>query len=222
MILRILNWLCSCLLGALFLYSGYIKVQAVLQFAAAITAYKLVPDHLILPIATYFPWIEIVLGLALISGWKTRYTGAAAALLMVFFIALLTITYARGIEANCGCFSFDDRITPKTIARDGMIIIPAIFLLIEDLLRRRFGGMSKAALAPTSEPKPGVSLRKALAAFILSICIGGVIAGGVLKLAPRFEAIASLAASTFSLYLMWAALSCLSIRILLVQRLARR
>jgi hypothetical protein len=31
---------------------------------------------------------------------------------------------------NCGCFGFDDRITWKTIARDGSFPIPALFLAI--------------------------------------------------------------------------------------------
>jgi uncharacterized membrane protein YphA (DoxX/SURF4 family) len=138
--LLVLNGLCRNLLGVLFLYSGYIKIQAPLQFAVTITGYKLVPDSVVFPLATYFPWVEIVLGLLLLNGWKIRYVASGAAGLLVVFTAILTITYLRGIEANCGCFSFDDRISPKTIARDGLLLLPAIFLIVEDRLRSRRKG----------------------------------------------------------------------------------
>jgi putative oxidoreductase len=135
--LRILHWLCRFFLAGVFIYSGYIKIQAPLQFAVAITAYKLVPDNLVFLIANYFPWIEVLLGLLILSGWKIRYSATAASGLLLFFIVILTITYLRGIEANCGCFSFSDRISPMTITRDGLILLPAIFLIWEDIFRAR-------------------------------------------------------------------------------------
>jgi uncharacterized membrane protein YphA (DoxX/SURF4 family) len=137
MTLRILHWLSRCILAAIFLYSGYVKVQAPLQFASAISGYKLFPENFVFPIATYFPWVEIALGLLLLSGWKIRYVSLAATGLLLFFTAMLTITYFRGIEANCGCFSFNDRISLKTIARDSLFLIPALFLVVETRLRKR-------------------------------------------------------------------------------------
>lgn len=131
----ILHWLCRIALAAVFIYSGYIKVQATLQFAVAITGYKLIPDRFIFPIATYFPWVEIALGVLILTGWKIRWSSLAASALMLFFIVLLSVTLARGIETNCGCFGFGDRITWKTIVRDGSLLIPALFLVVESRLR---------------------------------------------------------------------------------------
>ena len=138
MILKIIHWLCRLFLTGVFIYSGYIKVQATLQFAVTLNGYQLIPDQFIIPIATYFPWVEILLGVAILIGWKIRYFAAAATALLLFFSALLAITYFRGIEANCGCFSFDDPISPLTILRDGIIVLPAIYLLLEDNIRNRF------------------------------------------------------------------------------------
>jgi putative oxidoreductase len=132
----ILHWLCRLALAVVFIYSGYIKIQATLQFAVAITGYRLIPDRFIFPIATYFPWVEIALGLLILIGWKIRWSSLAASALMLFFIVLLSVTLARGIETNCGCFGFGDRITWKTIARDGSLLIPALFLVVESRLRR--------------------------------------------------------------------------------------
>ena len=137
MIRNSLHWLARMLLAVVFIYTGYIKVKAPLQFAVAITGYQLVPENLIWPIANYFPWIEIALGLALIIGWKIRYFSLGAVGLLLFFTVLLLITYFRGFVANCGCFSFDDPISLKTIFRDALLLVPAVFLAVETHLRSR-------------------------------------------------------------------------------------
>ena len=146
--LKILHWLCRLILAGIFLYSGYVKIQEPLQFAVAISGYKLVPENLIFPLATYLPWLEVALGLGILIGWKIRYFSLAAAALLLFFIVVLTITISRGIEANCGCFSLDERISPKTIARDSLILIPALFLIAEDRLRKRWQKSEPAPVAP--------------------------------------------------------------------------
>jgi uncharacterized membrane protein YphA (DoxX/SURF4 family) len=129
--MRILQWLCRIILAAVFIYSGYVKAEAPLQFAVAITGYQIVPDTLAFPIARYFPWVEIALGVLVLIGWKIRWSSIAAAALMIFFIVLLSITLFRGIDTNCGCFGFGDRITWKTIVRDGSFLLPALFLVFQ-------------------------------------------------------------------------------------------
>jgi uncharacterized membrane protein YphA (DoxX/SURF4 family) len=142
---KILHWICRALLGGIFLYTGYIKIESPLQFAAVLYGYGLFPDSLILPLSNYFPWIEIALGVLLLVGWKIRYVSIAACALLATFIAVLAITYFRGIEANCGCFSFDDRISPLTIARDALIILPALYLAIEPVIRARAASVPESA-----------------------------------------------------------------------------
>jgi putative oxidoreductase len=135
--LLILRWVCIILLAAVFLYSGYSKMQSTLQFAAVLAQYQLVPTDLVLPLATYLPWGEIVLGLFLLTGWKTRLAASAAAVLLIIFIAAMTVTYLRGIEADCGCFGIGEKISPRTIGRDALLLLPAVFLLAERRIRVR-------------------------------------------------------------------------------------
>jgi uncharacterized membrane protein YphA (DoxX/SURF4 family) len=149
--LRILHWLCRCILAVVFIYSGYVKAQATLQFAVAITGYKIVPEQYIYPIAQYFPWVEIALGVWILIGWKIRWSSIAAAGLMLFFIVLLSITLSRGIDTNCGCFGFGDRITWKTMARDGSFLIPALYLMYESWVIRR---TKKSGSAPADSGNP--------------------------------------------------------------------
>ncbi len=134
--LRILHWACRLILAGIFVYSGYIKVQSPLEFAAAIAGYKLVPDSFIYPLATYLPWLEIALGAMLLIGWKIRYVALGAAALLLCFTVILTVTYARGIDADCGCFGFGQKISPLTIARDMLILIPAVLLIFESRLKK--------------------------------------------------------------------------------------
>jgi uncharacterized membrane protein YphA (DoxX/SURF4 family) len=140
MIIKSLHWLCRLVVAGVFLYSGYTKIQNPLQFAVAISGYQLVPDDLVYPMAQYLPWIEIALGVGVLIGWKIRYFASAVSGLLLFFMVVLTITYLRGIEVNCGCFSMDDPISPLTIFRDSTFIIPALYLAFESRIRRRFAG----------------------------------------------------------------------------------
>ncbi len=132
-----LHWASRLVLSGIFLYTGYIKLESPLQFAAVLSGYQLFPDWLILPLTDYFPWVEIGLGILLLVGWKIRYVAWGASGLIFMFLLVLTVTYLRGIEADCGCFSFDDRISPLTIGRDTLILLPALFLAIEPMLRAR-------------------------------------------------------------------------------------
>jgi uncharacterized membrane protein YphA (DoxX/SURF4 family) len=142
---KILHWLCRLILAGVFVYSGYVKLREPLQFAVAISGYKLVPENLIFPMAKYLPWMEIILGLAVLAGWKIRYFSAATAALLFFFIAVLAITISRGIEANCGCFGLDEKISPLTILRDSLFLIPALYLTFEAQVKRRWGKTAPSA-----------------------------------------------------------------------------
>ena len=139
-IFQILHWVCRVLLAAMFFYTGWIKIDQPLQFAVTLMGYDLFPEAWIPFFAQWFPWAEIALGVLLLDpvtvlrfivGWTIRYTAAATTALLLFFTVILSITYFRGIDANCGCFDFDSRISPLTILRDSIILIPALYLLFE-------------------------------------------------------------------------------------------
>src|SRR5512147_235871 len=98
--MRLLHWASRLILAGIFLYSGYVKIHEPLQFAASLMGYQLLPATWIYPVAEYFPWAEVALGVWLLSGFQVRLAGIAAAGLIMFFIVILTVTYARGIEAD--------------------------------------------------------------------------------------------------------------------------
>ena len=130
---RVLHWLCRLALGALFIYAGFTKVYPPdhqFLFEMAVSAYQLLPVWAVIVVARALPWFEMTLGLVLILGWKLRYTSTLTALIVSGFIAAMAITYARGIEADCGCFGFGEPISPFTLARDSLLLVMAVYLTV--------------------------------------------------------------------------------------------
>ncbi len=144
--LKIFHWASRIFLAWLFIYAGYTKLQSPLQFAAAIEGYDLIPSSVVLYVADALPWMEIGLGILLLAGLKIRYIAGGAAALLAFFIVLMTITYVRGIQAECGCFGVGERISPLTLARDSLFLLPALFLVFEPWLRSRLRGQTAGDL----------------------------------------------------------------------------
>lgn len=130
MLLRVLEWFCRLVLGALFFFAGYTKLGNPFLFEMAVDTYQLLPPAGVIVVARALPWLEIVLGMLLLRGWKLNYVATFTALLMGAFLLAMSITYARGIEANCGCFGFDEPISPQTLARDSLLFAFAVFLAI--------------------------------------------------------------------------------------------
>ena len=117
-------------LGGLFLYAGYTKLRNPFLFEMAVDSYRLLPPVLVIVVARALPWWEVALGLFLLSGWKLRYSAALTALLLGAFLAAMSVTYARGTEANCGCFSMEERISPVTLARDSLLFLLGVALAV--------------------------------------------------------------------------------------------
>ena len=118
---RILEWIARLGLGALFIYAGYAKLQNPFVFEMAVDGYQLLPPTGVIVVARGLPWLEVVLGLVLWTGWKLRYSATFTTLLLGAFLVIMGITYARGIEAACGCFGTSEPIGPRTLARDSLI-----------------------------------------------------------------------------------------------------
>ena len=130
MIWKILTWASRIFLGVIFVYAGYTKLSAELQFAIAIEGYQLLPEWSVLYVAQYLPWVEVALGVMILTGWKLRYFAAGGAGLLGTFILAMAVTYARGIDADCGCFGLGEKISPFTLARDTLFLLPAVFLAV--------------------------------------------------------------------------------------------
>jgi uncharacterized membrane protein YphA (DoxX/SURF4 family) len=125
---RVFEWITRLGLGALFIYAGYAKLRNPFLFEMAVDAYQLLPPTGVIVVARGLPWLEVALGLLLWTGWRLRYSATFTTLLLGAFLAMMAITYARGIEAACGCFGTSEPISPRTLARDSLIFAVAVGL----------------------------------------------------------------------------------------------
>lgn len=137
MIWRIFHWLTRLFLGGMFVYAGYAKLKEPFLFEIAVDSYQILPSWGVIVVARTLPWLEIALGLVLLSGWKLRYFSAFATALIGFFLALMAISFSRGVEATCGCFGFGERVSAWTLERDSMILLVALYLTLYSWITRR-------------------------------------------------------------------------------------
>ena len=125
-------------LAAVFLWAAYTKLRDPwMIFAMEIDAMKIVPGPMVEFIARTMPWFELLLGFLLVIGIQTRYVASAATALLVTFFSMLLFLYLRGFQGDCGCFGPGEQLGPKTLARDGVLILLSIWVTWEAFRRSK-------------------------------------------------------------------------------------
>lgn len=108
--------------GGLFIYAGFAKASDPGQFIRDIWNYQLVPESFAYWISAYLPYLEILAGIALITGFQRNGARLILSGLLVVFIVLLSTAWARGLDISCGCFGTHSAETsanfPLLIARN--------------------------------------------------------------------------------------------------------
>lgn len=131
---RVIHLLARLLLGAVFIYASYDKILHPAAFAKAIYNYQILPDTTINLVALVLPWLELLVGAALVIGvWLPGAVPLANAMLLTFFGALI-YSVARGLNVDCGCFGPSTGVIEQTsmnwyLLRDGLFLIPSLYLL---------------------------------------------------------------------------------------------
>jgi uncharacterized membrane protein YphA (DoxX/SURF4 family) len=125
-------------LAAVFLWAAYTKLRDPwMIFAMEIDAMKIVPGSMVEFLARTMPWFELVLGVLLVVGIQTRYVASVATALLMVFFATLLVLYLRGFQGDCGCFGPGEQLGPKTLARDGVLILLSIWVTWEAFRRSK-------------------------------------------------------------------------------------
>ncbi|MCA9522762.1 MAG: DoxX family membrane protein [Myxococcales bacterium] len=149
---QLLGLLARLFVGGLFVYAASSKAVAPQAFVIDIANYRLLPK-LVLPfVAVTLPWIEMLCGVGLLLGWKTRANALIATGLLLVFLYGAIHAIRNGINIDCGCFG-STTADPKnpidgyTVLRDlGFIfasvvamVAPSGQLSIDGWLARRAG-----------------------------------------------------------------------------------
>jgi len=119
-------------LGGLLLYASVGKVTHAEVFATALSNYRMLPSEMIFLGSLAMPWLELLIGLLLITGiWKSTSAFMTAVLFLVFTLAVAQ-AMVRGIDISCGCFdltSSEDRIGALTLIRNLFLFTCSLFIM---------------------------------------------------------------------------------------------
>ncbi|MGA2400987.1 MAG: MauE/DoxX family redox-associated membrane protein [Syntrophobacteraceae bacterium] len=91
-------------LGYFFIYASLSKIPYPAQFAEAIANYGLIPYVFLNLQAVILPWIELITGLFLIIGFKSRTSVIVIGLLLIIFDVMILINMYQGAPIACGCY----------------------------------------------------------------------------------------------------------------------
>ena len=128
---------CRLILGGVLLVAGAIKIPALEQSVLAVRGYDVLPYGITMAVGYTMPFLEVLVGLLLITGLLTRWAGLAGAGFMLVFIFAISQAWARGISIDCGCFGGGGEVAwdearaayPWEIARDIALFLTGAWLV---------------------------------------------------------------------------------------------
>ena len=120
-------------LGGILAWASIHKIVDPLAFARVIQDYRLLPSPFINPCAVILPYLELLLGVCLISGLWLPGAVLLSNLLFLVFFGALGFNLLRGLDVQCGCFSSNalgNSATTWYLIRDVGLIFVAGYLLV--------------------------------------------------------------------------------------------
>ena len=99
-----LGWLGRLIAGGVFLWAGAQKLLDPAAFAEDISNYQAFPHWTWNLAAAVVPAIEIIAGLALLTGFRRRAAALMLGSLTLAFLGLILSVILRDINLDCGCF----------------------------------------------------------------------------------------------------------------------
>jgi putative oxidoreductase len=127
-------------LGFVFLYACVHKIADPGSFALDVATYQLLPLSLVNLAALILPWVELLAGVMIVIGLRTRAAAFLMVGMMVMFIVALAWALNQGLEMSCGCFASsqeEDPISGLTMLRDAGWLALSLYVLVFD--RRPLG-----------------------------------------------------------------------------------
>jgi putative oxidoreductase len=122
------------------------------MFAMQVDSYQFLSPRAVSAAAHWLPFIELAVGLWLLTGLWVRYSSLFATLLLGGFFALMVRTYSAGLEINCGCFGPGEKLGVKSLLRDGSLLTFSLAVTVCAFLSRpKHGDRSISAAVPTSQ-----------------------------------------------------------------------
>ncbi len=93
------------ILGVVFIWASLDKIVDPAAFSENIDNYHATPVAINNLVALILPWLELLVGIGLISGVYVKPSAYLSGGMLLLFIILLGQALLRGINLHCGCFS---------------------------------------------------------------------------------------------------------------------
>ena len=119
------------LLGALFIWTGWLKTRDPIGFLSNIRSFHLLDDPYAAWVAMGLPWLEVAAGAALVTGLCVEGGLVLIAGMLAVFLWAIIYSMQRGLDISCGCFGGDAASSgfAELITRDVTLLVVALALL---------------------------------------------------------------------------------------------
>src|SRR5262250_2668135 len=145
---RLIIWIGRLVLGGIFVVAGISKLlfpnthlwpmfvlrfsisMNIASFAQQVESYKMISAEASQMVAHILPFVEIVLGILLLIGWRLRIWASLVSVLMLGFLFAVTRAYLLHMDINCGCFGTPEKLTGWTVIRDSVFVLLALCMTV--------------------------------------------------------------------------------------------
>jgi uncharacterized membrane protein YphA (DoxX/SURF4 family) len=154
----VVGLLARLVLGGTLVLAGALKVGDPGGSIRAVNAYQLLPLGVAEWVGYALPYLEIAVGLLLVTGLFTRAVATVAGLLMAAFVFGISWAWAKGLQIDCGCFGGGGAVAAGEtsyavdLARDAGLLLLAGWLVIRPIsllsLDRHWFGPATSTTTP--------------------------------------------------------------------------
>jgi putative oxidoreductase len=133
-----LTQLLHLVFGGVFVYAGVLKAWNPPSFLDDVRSFDLLGDPWAAWLAMGLPWLEILAGLAVITGALRRGGLLVLNGALLAFLGAISIAWYRGIDIRCGCFGSAEASSSyvELIVRDVLLLALGLWLFLRRDARR--------------------------------------------------------------------------------------
>jgi putative oxidoreductase len=133
---------CRLILGIIFVVFALSKIMRPAVFALNVVDYAMMPSLGVNLWSLFLPWAELVAGLFLILGIRTRASATVIGVMNIIFIVGLVNVIMRGLPITCGCVGeAGEPVTWwKVLKNTGMLVMCLQIFLYDRLFTLDRGG----------------------------------------------------------------------------------
>jgi len=132
--MKSLNWFAisaGIILGLIFLAAGLGKLLNPVESSVIFVFPEFLPNAVDKFIFRWLPYVEIIIGVLLITGVIARLTASLALVLTLGLIASNSIMLVQGLgDKPCGCFGEAERWVQLRLSIAGALYIDAVMLIL--------------------------------------------------------------------------------------------